>query len=93
MVRSRLSRDERQRGLELWETLRAARGSRSAVDIAASAGVSVETVRKIEHGLVPTPTFFTVAAIAQACGVSLDQLASEMRMRISDVAPHLRTTA
>ena len=42
--------------------------------MAARAGLSVETVRKIEHGLVPTPAFFTVAALARASGLSLDDL-------------------
>lgn len=45
------------------------------VEIAAAAGLSVETVRKIEHGRIPTPAFFTVAAIADALGASLDALA------------------
>lgn len=44
------------------------------MEIAATAGVSVETVRKIEHGAIPTPAFFTVVAMAEACGVTLDVL-------------------
>jgi len=44
------------------------------VDIAAAAGISAETLRKIERGRVPTPAFFTVAAIATAVGLSLDAL-------------------
>lgn len=54
--------------------LRRARGDRTAVEIAAAAGVSVETVRKIEHGTIPTPAFFTVVALAHACDVRLDAL-------------------
>jgi transcriptional regulator with XRE-family HTH domain len=46
------------------------------VEIAAAAGVSVETLRKIEHGRVPTPAFFTVVAIAEAVGLPLDQLSA-----------------
>lgn len=34
------------------------------VEIAASAGISAETLRKIETGRAPTPAFFTVAALA-----------------------------
>lgn len=45
------------------------------VEVAAVAGLSVETLRKIEHGRIPTPAFFTVAAIADAVGLSLDTLA------------------
>ncbi len=44
------------------------------VEIAATAGISVETLRKIERGRVPTPAFFTIAAVATAIGLSLDAL-------------------
>ncbi|HYS41609.1 MAG TPA: helix-turn-helix transcriptional regulator [Pseudonocardiaceae bacterium] len=74
MVRPPLSTAERERGFRLGSALRAARGDRTSVDIAARAGVSVEALRKIEHGRVPTPAFFTVVAIAEAVGLSLDEL-------------------
>jgi len=44
------------------------------VDVAAAAGVSAETLRKIETGRAPTPAFFTVAALAHALDLSLDEL-------------------
>ncbi|CAM5715320.1 helix-turn-helix domain-containing protein, partial [Streptomyces canarius] len=44
------------------------------VDVAAEAGVSAETLRKIETGRAPTPTFFTVAALARVLGLSMDDL-------------------
>ena len=56
-------------------TLRAARGARSMVEVAAVAGIPVETLRKIESGRVPTPAFFTVAALAGALGLGLDEVA------------------
>lgn len=43
-------------------------------EIAASAGISAETLRKIETGRAPTPAFFTVAALAGALGLSMDEL-------------------
>jgi hypothetical protein len=43
-------------------------------EVAAAAGVPVETLRKIESGRVPTPAFFTVAALAGAVGLSLDDV-------------------
>jgi transcriptional regulator with XRE-family HTH domain len=49
---------------------------RSMVEVAALAGVPVETLRKIETGRIPTPAFFTVVALADAVGVSLGQLAA-----------------
>ncbi len=45
------------------------------VDVAAAAGLSAETLRKIETGRAPTPAFFTVAALAHALHLSLDDLA------------------
>ncbi|MGQ0842407.1 helix-turn-helix domain-containing protein [Actinokineospora sp.] len=74
MVRPPLSQDERDRGELLGGLLRAARAERSMVAVAAAAGISVETLRKIERGRVPTPAFFTVAAIAGAVGLALDDL-------------------
>ncbi|MGH8997178.1 MAG: helix-turn-helix domain-containing protein [Acidimicrobiales bacterium] len=74
MVRARLSERQIERGRQLGRLLRQSRGARTAVEIAAAAGVSVETVRKIEHGAIPTPAFFTIVALAAACGVTLDAL-------------------
>lgn len=54
--------------------LREARGGRSMAEIAARAGISAETLRKIETGRAPTPAFFTVAALARAMGLSMDEL-------------------
>ncbi|EHR53829.1 putative transcriptional regulator [Saccharomonospora marina XMU15] len=74
MVRVPLTKSERARGERLGSLLRDARGSRSMVQVAAEAGISVETLRKIETGRIPTPAFFTVVAVADAVGVSLDSL-------------------
>jgi hypothetical protein len=40
--------------------------------------VSVDALRKIESGRVPTPALFTVAALAGALGLSLDVLVTEV---------------
>jgi hypothetical protein len=42
----------------------------------------VETLRKIESGRIPTPAFFTVAALAATLG-----------LRLEDVAVHCDLTA
>jgi transcriptional regulator with XRE-family HTH domain len=76
MVRVPLSPEERRRGERFGTLLREARGERSMVEVAAAAGVSAETLRKIETGRAPTPAFFTVAALAHALGLSLDDLAA-----------------
>jgi transcriptional regulator with XRE-family HTH domain len=75
MVRPPLTPAERDRGRRLGALLRAARGDRAPAEIAAASGVSLEALRKIESGRVPTPTFFTVAALARALDVPLDELA------------------
>ncbi|MCM2410734.1 MULTISPECIES: helix-turn-helix transcriptional regulator [unclassified Streptomyces] len=74
MVRTPLTPEEHLRGERLGRLLREARGPRSMVDIARCAGISAETLRKIETGRAPTPAFFTVAALAGALGLSMDEL-------------------
>lgn len=48
------------------------------LDTALDAGVSPETLRKIESGRVATPAFPTIAAIADVLGVSLDAVWAEI---------------
>ncbi|MCC0095118.1 MULTISPECIES: helix-turn-helix domain-containing protein [Streptomyces] len=74
MVRTPLTPEERERGERLGALLREARGGRSMVEVAASAGLSAETLRKIETGRAPTPAFFTVAALTEVLGLSLDDV-------------------
>lgn len=74
MVRTPLTPEERERGERLGQLLREARGARSMAEIAAEAGLSAETLRKIETGRAPTPAFFTVAALAGVLGLSMDEL-------------------
>jgi transcriptional regulator with XRE-family HTH domain len=74
MVRLPLSSSDRQRGERLGRTLRGARGDRSIVEVARAAGISAETLRKIETGHISTPAFFTVSALATALGLSLDAI-------------------
>jgi hypothetical protein len=76
MVRTPLTEAERDRGRALGRTLRSARGGRSAASVALAAGVPVDTLRKIERGVIPTPTFFTVAALARVLDLNLAELAT-----------------
>ena len=86
MVRPILTPHERERGRRLGATLRAARGPRSMVEVAATAGIPVETLRKIETGRIVTPAFFTVAALAQALELDLATLAQTLDAGSEDVA-------
>lgn len=74
MVRVPLTPADRERGERLGALLREARGARSLADVAAEAGISAETLRKIETGRIPTPAFFTVSALTTTLGLSLDAL-------------------
>jgi transcriptional regulator with XRE-family HTH domain len=75
MVRVPLTAEELERGLRLGELLRSARGDRSMVQVALDAGISVETLRKIETGRIATPACFTISAVAEVLGISLDTIA------------------
>lgn len=55
---------------------------------ALDAGVSPETLRKIESGRIATPAFPTIAAIADVLGLSLDAVWSEINT--SDEAEFIR---
>ncbi|WP_447645837.1 helix-turn-helix transcriptional regulator [Nocardioides zeae] len=74
MVRLPLSPAEVARGRRLGVLLRRARGERSMLHTALAAGMSPETLRKIESGRVATPSFPTIAALADVLGLSLDDL-------------------
>jgi transcriptional regulator with XRE-family HTH domain len=72
MVRVPLTLADRERGVRLGRLLREARATRSIGEVAGAAGISADTLRKIETGRIPTPAFFTVAALAGELGLSLD---------------------
>jgi transcriptional regulator with XRE-family HTH domain len=76
MVRAPLTADERERGLVLGRALQRARGGRSAAEVALRAGISLDTLRKIERGAIATPAFFTVAALAEVLDLDLKDLAA-----------------
>jgi len=75
MVRLPLTPEQLATGKRLGEHLRRARGGRTLADVATAAGISPETLRKIETGRLATPAFTTVAALATELSVSLDDLA------------------
>lgn len=83
MVRLPLTPADVERGQRLGALLRRARGDRSMLETALDAGVSPETLRKIESGRVATPAFPTIAAIAGVLGLSLDAVWAEIREPLS----------
>ena len=76
MVRLPLTPDEIARGERLGALLR----------VALDAGVSPETLRKIESGRVATPSFPTIAAIAAELGLSLDEVWAQISGPTADAA-------
>lgn len=84
MVRVPLTPEEHERGRRLGEVLREARGVRSMASVAAAVGMPVETLRKIESGRVPTPAFFTVAALAEELALPLGDLVAACEPPVGD---------
>lgn len=93
MVRNPLTPEERARGERLGALLREARGERSMTAVAAAAGISAETLRKIETGRAPTPAFFTITALAAALGLSTDQLAANCALASAAAEPDVPLSA
>lgn len=83
MVRLPLSPEEIERGRRLGTLLRQARAGRPMLDVALDAGVSPETLRKIESGRIATPAFPTIAAIAGVLNLSLDEVWAEVKVGAS----------
>jgi len=87
VVRTPHTPAEVERGQRLGALLRRARAERPMLETALAAGVSPETLRKIESGRVATPAFSTVAAIAGVLGLSLDALWAQIHQPGCDVDP------
>ncbi len=79
MVRLPHTPAEVERGQRLGALLRRARGDRPMLETALAAGLSPETLRKIESGRVATPAFPTIAAVAEVLGLSLDAVWAQLR--------------
>ncbi|MBF6331407.1 helix-turn-helix transcriptional regulator [Nocardia transvalensis] len=75
MVRLPLTPAQVEAGRRLGAYLRATRAGRDLGEIARAAGISPETLRKIEAGRLPSPAFGTVVGLSRALGVPLEDLA------------------
>jgi DNA-binding phage protein len=73
MVRVPLSPEQIRAGQRLGALIRTARAGRPADVIAREAGISPETLRKIEVGRLPSPSFGTVVGLCDALGLPLQQ--------------------
>ena len=71
MVRLPLSPEQVRAGERLGALIRSARAGRDPEVIARHAGISPETLRKIEVGRIPSPSFGTVIGLCTALGMPL----------------------
>jgi DNA-binding phage protein len=71
MVRLPLSPDQVRAGQRLGALIRTARAGRDPETIARDAGISPETLRKLEVGRLPSPSFGTVVGLCAALGLPL----------------------
>ncbi|NNG36464.1 helix-turn-helix domain-containing protein [Nakamurella aerolata] len=90
MVRLPLSQEQRDYGRRLGALLREARGDRSLPDVAVAAGLSAETLRKIETGRIVTPSFTVVAGLCRELELSLDELARTLTAPCDELAVEQR---
>lgn len=76
MPRKPINDDVKRHGKALGRLLGSARhtNGRSAQQVAQAANLSIDTLRSVESGRVPTPSFLTVSRIAGALDLSLDEL-------------------
>ncbi len=75
MVRLPLTPAQVEAGRRLGSYLRAARAERDPAEVARVAGISPETLRKIETGRLPSPAFGTVVGLSRALDIPLQELA------------------
>jgi DNA-binding XRE family transcriptional regulator len=71
MVRVPLSPEQVRAGQRLGALIRSARAGRDPEVIARGAGISPETLRKIEVGRMPSPSFGTVVGLCAALELPL----------------------
>jgi transcriptional regulator with XRE-family HTH domain len=76
MSRKTTSLEDREHGRRLGVLIAAERldRGRSAPELALESSVAIDTVRSLEGGRVATPAFLTIARLADALGLSLDEL-------------------
>ncbi|POM26225.1 Helix-turn-helix domain protein [Actinomadura rubteroloni] len=79
MVRQPLTPEQIEAGRRLGALLRLARAGRDLADVADAAGISPETLRKIETGRLPSPGFGTIVRLGEALDLPVQELADVWR--------------
>lgn len=80
--------EDREHGRRLGMLIAARRQerSRSAPDLARESMVAIDTVRSLEGGRVATPAFLTIARLAAALDLSLDDLHAQAALGVDHTA-------
>ncbi|MBD0021129.1 helix-turn-helix domain-containing protein [Gordonia pseudamarae] len=84
MVRVPLTAEQVAAGRRLGGVIRAARGDRDPRRIAVAAGISPETLRKIESGRMPSPGFGTIVGLCDALDLPLAEAVDAWRGAVAD---------
>ncbi len=79
MVRQPLTPAQVEAGRRLGVLLRRARAGRELAEVAQAAGISPETLRKIETGRLPSPGFGTIVRLGEVLDTPLHELAATWR--------------
>lgn len=74
-MRNPLTPEQIEAGRRLGRLLRAARADRDLGEVAHAAGISPETLRKIETGRLPSPGFGTIAGLSEVLHLPMQDLA------------------
>ena len=92
MGRKATSSEDEEHGRRLGALIAARRmeRERSAPDLARESSVAIDTVRSLECGRVATPAFLTIARLADALGLSLDELHAGARRDVSQTGRQFR---
>jgi len=86
MPRRALTDEQRALGRALGAEIEERRRGLSAAQVAEAAHVETMTLRKLERGRVPTPSFFFIADIAEALSLSIDELATAAKLRAAQTS-------
>jgi transcriptional regulator with XRE-family HTH domain len=74
MSRPRKDQDQKARGKRLADKIKASRGSKITQEqLAQMAGVSLDTLRKLERGAVAAPNVFLIADLAIALNEKIEK--------------------
>lgn len=89
MTRRPIGEAERRHGERLGRILaeRRERSRRSVAEVARASDVSLDAIRSLEMGRVPTPAFLTVAKLARVLDIGLDELHAQASLPTAGQKP------